>query len=119
MVEFRLMYSARRARLTRFAWRRRGRFRFIFPRLIEGPFPKPTPEACRAAFSCLICMRRVSSSSQLSLRAKSFSQFPEKFMRIGESRSRMGRSSSVVWAMLGKLIARLKAQKDSSLQPAG
>ena len=59
--------------------------------------PNPMPDLCSAAFSCRIDILRLSSSSQLSLRPKSFSQFPAKFMRIGVSRSKIGRSSKEFW----------------------
>ena len=87
-----LTYSAKRARLTILVPRPPREFRFRLPSEARGRFRTVTPERCCAALSWRIVSKRLSSSSQRSLRLKSFSQSPAKFKRIGRSRSAVAKN---------------------------
>ena len=86
--------------------RLRVRGRLILPTDIGGVariLDEPGEDCCRAADSWRMRRVRDSSSSQLSLRRKSFCQEPEKSRRRGRSRSSCCRLS---WPIAGTLRAR-------------
>ena len=97
-------------------------FRFRLPSEARGRFRTVTPERCCAALSWRIVSKRLSSSSQLSLRLKSFSQSPAKFKRIGRSRSSSGKELALRSACACTIFSGNRHRASSSaqwLKPAG